>query len=72
MEGSPAANERAALRAVNERVVEFARLNDDENGEFDFLSECGDPSCTETVRLTVAAYAEWADQGFVVAEGHSA
>jgi hypothetical protein len=63
-------NEPALLREMNERVVDFARSHDDEYGVHDFRCECGDPSCTETVALTVAAYMEWANQGLVLAEGH--
>jgi hypothetical protein len=62
----------AQLRETNERVADFARSHDDEDTEYGFLCECGDPSCTEAVRLTVGAYTEWADQGLVVTDGHTA
>ena len=47
-----AAENQALLREVNERIEELAR--DAANPQF--LCECADESCTETIELSIAEY----------------
>ncbi len=60
------------FREVNERVREVAAplLGAREEGEF--LCECGDEACTETIRLDVEAYeaVRASPHRFVMAPGH--
>jgi hypothetical protein len=61
---------RAAVsirRYVNEEIARTAgRIAADENGEFEFLCECGDLSCERRVRMALAAYRS-SEPGSVVA-----
>jgi hypothetical protein len=59
------------LREVNERIAEIG-WNVEETATLDFLCECSDPNCVETISLTRAEYVERRTQGWVVVEGHSA
>lgn len=42
----------ALFREVNERIHEITTYDEDA----EFLCECGDPTCTEAIQLTIAEY----------------
>ena len=42
----------ALFREVNERIREITTYD----GDAEFLCECGDPSCTEAIPMTLAEY----------------
>jgi hypothetical protein len=65
------ARNEAIFREVNERVNE---VSDAEPGELiDFLCECGDESCTESISLTRAEYEQLRSNAlfFGVKPGHA-
>ena len=64
------ARNEAMFRSVNERVEQVVQPGPDE--EIDFLCECGDSACIETVTLTREAYEQVRTDGaqFVVVPGH--
>jgi hypothetical protein len=71
------AHNEGLLRDVNDRIEEVmerwdARGEGPGAPEADFLCECGDSNCTETVRLTFAAYEDVRrdEAQFVVFPGH--
>jgi hypothetical protein len=70
------ASNEGLMREVNDRVEELAQrfdLGDESPGdEVEFLCECGQENCTESVRLTIREYEEIRrDQThFVVFPGH--
>jgi hypothetical protein len=42
------------FHAVNERILEFEPLGS--NGQYDFVCECGDDTCTRVMHLTWQEY----------------
>ena len=64
------ARNQALFREVNERVLELAA--DAQNGAIDFLCECSNDDCTQTIEIrrdsyeAVRARPTW----FVIAPGH--
>jgi hypothetical protein len=72
-----AANE-ALMREVNERLAALDRNAvsywADDRELFEFICECGTPSCEEHVRMTLAEYEDVRaqDDRFVVVPGHEA
>jgi len=63
-----AGKNEALFREVNERIREITRYE----GDVEFLCECGDPSCTRPIVMTLAEYeAVRADpKRFLVVPGH--
>lgn len=75
-DGRVASNE-GLLRDVNDRIEEVAQSfgsGDDEppSDEAEFLCECGQANCTESVRLTIREYEDVRrdETHFVVFPGH--
>jgi len=66
------AENEARFRAVNERIEELSLEAGDGEDAIEFVCECGDPDCTEPLRLTVREY-EWLRSDpsrFAVVPGH--
>ena len=66
------AENEARFRAVNERIEELSLEAGGGEDEVEFVCECGDPGCTEPLRLTVREY-EWLRRDparFAVLRGH--
>ena len=63
-----AARNQALWREVNERI----RVVAETSGNMEFLCECTDLECTETLNLTVAEYERIRSSGvrFPIASGH--
>jgi hypothetical protein len=59
------------MREVDDRIYEVLAQNGSEDG--DFLCECGDGHCTESVQLTLREYAALRarEDGRVFARSHS-
>ncbi len=57
----------ALFRDVNERIEDVT-----EGGQADFLCECGDPECTQSLTLTLVVYEELRSEprDFAVLPGH--
>ena len=73
MERALAENE-ARFRAVNERIEDQSVERGAGEDPIEFVCECGDPHCTESIRLTLRAY-EWLraePTRFAVVPGHEA
>ena len=52
----PAQNgKQSVFREVNERIGRFA-IGSDAGGQDSYICECGDPRCTEPMKLTRAEY----------------
>lgn len=51
----PVARNEVLFRNVNERVADVNREGD-EGGVVDFICECGDSSCVESIALTLVEY----------------
>jgi hypothetical protein len=67
------ARNEAMYRTVNREIEYVARqLGDGPTDEIEVVCECGEPSCTETLTLTIADYDEVHRQRdrFAVAPGH--
>ena len=67
------ARNEAFFREVNERIEDTAtRLASRDDEEWEYLCECGDPNCTERVKLTRAEYkvVRSDPRRFVLAPGH--
>ena len=66
------ARNEVLFREVNERVKEVSE--DISDGRIDFLCECGDAGCTETISLTRTEYEQVRSDPalFVVKPGHGA
>ena len=46
------------MRAVNDRVFEFlSELGSEDGKDGEFIRECSDTNCTQTIQLTLRAYA---------------
>lgn len=61
----------AALREVNQHIVDAARDSISEELEWEFFCECGESGCHEYVRLTLEDYIAIHDCGRgVLARGH--
>jgi len=68
LERDGAARNQSLFRAVNERIAELSRSAMFPN----FICECADESCDETMALTIEEY-EWVRSGanrFAVLPGH--
>jgi hypothetical protein len=63
------ARNQALYREVNERIVD---LLDDPSGTVDFLCECSNESCGETIALTMTEYDRVRTEPttFVIVPGH--
>jgi hypothetical protein len=69
-EGRRAVNE-TLLREANDRFRHLYETSD-LVGEHEFVCECGEADCTETVRLTLTAYESMRREGrYIVAAGHA-
>jgi hypothetical protein len=66
------ARNEAVFREVNERIKDVSE-DVEAASTTDFLCECGDPDCTEPVRLTPVEYEEVRRNPthFVIVPGHS-
>jgi hypothetical protein len=60
------------FREVNERMREAGDFDLGGDSALDFVCECGDTACTDTLRLTLSEYEELPRDGphFVVRPGH--
>jgi hypothetical protein len=65
------AESEATFRAANEEIEDAAE-NLGEKGEIPFICECGDPSCTELVRVELTEYERIRSSpvSFFVVPGH--
>src|SRR5581483_12153484 len=72
--GSSVIRKREILRDVNGRIHEIATgLSGTSGVNWDFVCECGQPDCAETVTLASAAYSTLRDRSeSILAPGHSA
>ena len=68
IQGVKAARNQALWREVNERIRAVAETSE----HMEFLCECADLDCTETLNLTVAEYEHIRSSGvrFPIASGH--
>jgi hypothetical protein len=68
IQGVKAARNQALWREVNERIRAVAATSE----HMEFLCECADLDCTETLNLTVAEYERIRSSGvrFPIANGH--
>jgi hypothetical protein len=67
------ARNEAVFREVNERIQALQETSStDPEEEIDFLCECGNEECTETVQMTLAEYEDVRNDAtqFVVLPGH--
>jgi len=64
---------REPLREVNQRIRDLAaNLASHDVSDWEFVCECGDHSCTETVALALALYDDLKDADVVLlAPGHA-
>lgn len=71
VEARMAVNERL-LREANERLQRLYALTEGISDENEFVCECGNPRCTDTIRMSLAEYETVRTAGrFFVAFGHA-
>lgn len=67
------ARNEAFFRALNDNIRQAAGVTASAHHRYEFLCECADISCTNRIRLTLAAYEEVRSDArrFVLAPGHA-
>lgn len=66
------AQNEAFFRSVNERIRDIADRHGSDQHVYEFLCECGDPTCVERVTLSLEKYEAVRGRAtrFVLADGH--
>lgn len=59
------------LREVNDRIAALDWTTEDD-ADFEFLCECSDPNCIQTVMLRKSDYMTLRKHGWVLSPGHVA